>query len=210
MIGQNGVGKTTLLNRLAAKDITGFPKQLKVWYIRHEVVCDDGVDVRSFMRQHASLDEAKLTETLTEVGFTEALQTTDVNNLSGGWKMKLSIAISILQQPELLLLDEPTNHLDRNAVAWLTRHLLSLRGVTILVVSHDYDFIEQIATDVAHYDNDGQAGKPCHLVYYPMGFAAFQELKPEIVAGLPTAANAMASAAAAALGPGARTAHAAT
>ena len=191
LIGQNGVGKTTLLNRLAAKDITGFPQELRVWYIRHEVVCDDGVSVRAFMAKQASVSSETVTKTLDQVGFPEALQLTDVNNLSGGWKMKLSIAISILHRPELLLLDEPTNHLDRAAVEWLTRHLLSLEGVTICVVSHDYDFIESVVNNVVHYDNGGQAGKPCRLVYYPMGFKSFQELKPEIAAGLPTADKAM-------------------
>ena len=146
LIGQNGVGKTTLLNRLAAKDITGFPRDLKVWYIRHEVVADEGVTVRGFMKSMApteSKDEATIIGTLEQVGFPETLQTHSVTQLSGGWKMRLSIAISILHKPELLLLDEPTNHLDRNAVEWLTQHLLCLTGVTVCVVSHDYDFIDE-------------------------------------------------------------------
>ena len=193
LIGQNGVGKTTLLNRLAAKDITGFPQEIKTHYIRHEVVCAEGVTTREHMKAQApDVDDATVIRTLETVGFPEALQVTPVTSLSGGWKMKLSIAISILKQPELLLLDEPTNHLDVNAVKWLTKHLLSLTNVTICVVSHDYEFIDDVATDVAHYDNGGIAGKPCRLVYYPMGFKSFQQLKPEIAAGLPTADNAMA------------------
>ena len=54
LIGQNGTGKTTLLNRLAAKDITGFPTELRTFYIRHEVLCDDGVvvKVRRVEREH--------------------------------------------------------------------------------------------------------------------------------------------------------------
>ena len=193
LIGQNGVGKTTLLNRLAAKDISGFPQQIKTHYIRHETTCEDGVTTREHMKSlMADVDDETVIKTLDQVGFPESLQTHPVNNLSGGWKMKLSIAISILKQPELLLLDEPTNHLDVNAVQWLTKHLLSLTGVTICVVSHDYDFIEDVATDIAHYDNGGVAGKPCKFVYYPMTFKQFQELKPEIAAGLPTADNAMA------------------
>ena len=205
LIGQNGVGKTTLLNRLAAKDITGFPQDLKVWYIRHEVVCDDGVTVRAFMKLKAppeAKDEATVIKALDDVGFPETLQVCEVNQLSGGWKMKLSIAISILHKPELLLLDEPTNHLDINAVKWLQQHLLALTGVTILVVSHDYDFIDEVCSDVTHYDNGGKAGAPCRLVYYPMGFKAFQQLKPEIAAGLPTADKAIQSHMAAVRGEG--------
>jgi len=194
LIGQNGVGKTTLLNRLAAKDINGFPQDLRVWYIRHEVQCEDGIDVRSYMRAMApagmGTDET-VVSILEDVGFPEMLQTSGVSQLSGGWKMKLSIALSMLNRPELLLLDEPTNHLDRSAITWLTKHLLSLEGVTIALVSHDYEFVEEVATDIVHYDNLGQAGKPCLFTYNPMKFKQFQKLKPEIAAGLPTADKAM-------------------
>ena len=68
---------------------------------------------------------------------------------------------------------------------------MGLEGVTILLVSHDYDFLDEVATDIAHYDNGGKAGNPCRLVYYRTGFKGFQKLKPEIVAGLPTAAKTM-------------------
>jgi elongation factor 3 len=197
LIGQNGVGKTTLLNRLGAKDIMGFPQELRTWYIRHEVVCDDGISTLMFVMQQAPPDygatDDKVTAMLTDAGFPAGLIATDVNQLSGGWKMKLSIAISILHQPELLLLDEPTNHLDRNAIHWLTAHLLSLTGVTVAVVSHDYDFIESVCTDIAHYDNGGKPGKPCKLVYYPMSFKEFQRLNPDLVAGLPAVGKAMAA-----------------
>ena len=53
LIGQNGTGKTTLLNRLSAKDINGFPQELKTWYIRHEVLCEDGITVKTFLKQNA-------------------------------------------------------------------------------------------------------------------------------------------------------------
>ena len=188
LVGQNGTGKTTLLNRLGAKDITGFPQDLRTWYIRHEVLCDDGITVRQFLKQLAP--EAKKTDAfiegvLTKVEFPEESKDGFVNSLSGGWKMRMSIAISMLHEPELLLLDEPTNHLDREAIDWLEAHLLSLTGVTICLVSHDYDFIDAICTDITHYDNGGQLGKPCRFVYYPMSFSQFQKLKPEVAAGLP-------------------------
>merc|ERR1719238_1028963 len=110
-----------------------------------------------------------------------------VTSLSGGWKMRMMVAISILHEPQLLLLDEPTNHLDRDAIDWLTAHLLSLQGVTMAIVSHEYDFIDDVCTDITHYDNKGQLGKPCRFVYYPMTFGQFQKLKPEVAAGLPRA-----------------------
>ena len=79
-----------------------------------------------------------------QVQFPKDERDSEVNSLAGGWKMKLSVAVSILHEPELLLLDEPTNHLDTEAIDWLKRHLLSLKGVTMAVVSHDYDFIDEV------------------------------------------------------------------
>jgi len=192
LVGQNGTGKTTLLNRLASKDIVGFPQNLKTWYIRHEVICDDGVDVRAFLTMHAPEEKRANVKQVVEgildtVQYPEDLRSTFVNSLSGGWKMKLSVALSMLHEPELLLLDEPTNHLDPDAVQWLINHLLSLEGVTMAIVSHEYDFIDEVCTDITHYDNNGQLGKPCKFVYYPMTFAGFQRLKPEVAAGLPRA-----------------------
>ena len=67
--------------------------------------------------------------------------------------------------------------------------------MTIAVVSHDYDFIDAVCTDVTHYDNGGDLGKPCKFVYYPMTFSEFQRLKPEIAAGLPHADKGVATAA---------------
>ena len=192
LIGQNGTGKTTLLNRLAAKDIVGFPQNLKTWYIRHEVICDDGVDVRAFLTLHCPDEKKADVKNIVEgildtVAYPEEMRSTFVNSLSGGWKMKLSVALSVLHEPELLLLDEPTNHLDPEAVQWLINHLLSLEGVTMAIVSHEYDFIDEVCTDVTHYDNGGVLGTPCKFEYYPMTFSQFQKLKPEVAAGLPRA-----------------------
>ncbi len=151
-------------------------------------MCGDDVDVRTFLKTHApegKKSDANIDEVFDRVEFPADQRTSTVNSLSGGWKMRMSVAVSILNEPELLLLDEPTNHLDRDAVIWLTNHLLSLEGVTLGVVSHDYDFIDEVCTDITHYDNGNDLTAPCKFVYYPMTFSQFQRLKPEIAAGLP-------------------------
>lgn len=49
LVGQNGVGKTTLLTRVAAGDINNFPKDVSCYYIQHEILAEAGTGVLTFM-----------------------------------------------------------------------------------------------------------------------------------------------------------------
>eukprot|EP00976_Prorocentrum_cordatum_P090233 1188036-Prorocentrum_minimum.AAC.5 len=104
-----------------------------------------------------------------------------VAELSGGWRMKLAIARSMLWNADILLLDEPTNHLDKQAVAWLAEKINSLKS-TVFLVSHDYDFLSLVLTNVVHIADN-------KLTYYDCGFKDFQTQRPEIVAALPSPEN---------------------
>ena len=97
-----------------------------------------------------------------------------IQSLSGGWRMKLAIARAMLWDADVLLLDEPTNHLDADAIAWLIDYLKSLTGTTICLVSHDYDFLSEVLSDVIHISEKS-------LVYYPMKFRDFQSLKLKLL-----------------------------
>jgi len=186
IVGQNGTGKTTLLNRIAAKDIAGFPDDVSVYYIRHEITSEKTETIVDFMVQVApeGVSRESVINTLMEVGFDDEKMKATIQSLSGGWRMKLAIARAMLWNAEVLLLDEPTNHLDTNAVAWLVEYLKSLTNTTICVVSHDYEFLSEVLSDVIHLSEKT-------LTYYPMGFRDFQALKPEIVAALPSNENAI-------------------
>jgi elongation factor 3 len=186
IVGQNGTGKTTLLNRVAAKDIAGFPPDVSVYYIQHEILSEKEETIVDFMVQMVpeGVSRETVVNTLKEVGFDDVKMAATIQSLSGGWRMKLAIARAMLWDAEVLLLDEPTNHLDTAAVAWLTAYLKSLTNTTICLVSHDYDFLSDVLTDVIHLHDK-------NLTYYPMGFKDFQGLKPEIVAALPSPNNAI-------------------
>jgi ATP-binding cassette subfamily F protein 3 len=74
-----------------------------------------------------------------------------VSSFSGGWRMRLNLAQALMRPSELLLLDEPTNHLDLDAILWLEEWLKRYPG-TLLVVSHDRDFLDAVVETVVHID----------------------------------------------------------
>lgn len=96
----------------------------------------------------ADAAEAKVCRILSGLGFTSAMQAGGTTTLSGGWRMRVSLAQALFREPALLLLDEPTNHLDLNAVLWLEEHLSKKFKGTVLVVSHDADFLNTVCTDI--------------------------------------------------------------
>jgi ATP-binding cassette subfamily F protein 3 len=86
---------------------------------------------------------------LSGLGFNPAKQRRPTREFSGGWRMRLALARALFSRPDLLLLDEPTNMLDMKAVIWLETYLQTWPS-TILVVSHDREFLNTIATDILH------------------------------------------------------------
>ncbi|VDL73999.1 unnamed protein product [Nippostrongylus brasiliensis] len=83
------------------------------------------------------------------LGFTPDEQKKPTKEFSGGWRMRVALARALFVKPDLLLLDEPTNMLDMRAVYWLEGHLQQWEG-TILTVSHDRKFLNEICTDIVH------------------------------------------------------------
>ncbi|XP_074604840.1 ATP-binding cassette sub-family F member 1 [Brevipalpus obovatus] len=96
--------------------------------------------------------EARARRILAGLGFvTKEMQDRPTKNFSGGWRMRVSLARALYIEPTLLLLDEPTNHLDLNAVIWLDNYLQGWKK-TLLIVSHDQSFLDNVCTDIIHLD----------------------------------------------------------
>jgi len=96
--------------------------------------------------------EARAREVLHGLGFGDDQIDGDVGALSGGWKMRVSMAKILLGKFDVLLLDEPTNHLDIESIVWLERFLKSVPS-TILMTSHDRDFMNRIVTKIIEIDD---------------------------------------------------------
>ena len=89
---------------------------------------------------------------LAGLGFSESDIRRPLNEFSGGWVMRLNLARALMCRSDLLLLDEPTNHLDLDAVIWLEQWLRRYQG-TLLLISHDRDFLDAVVNCVAHIEN---------------------------------------------------------
>lgn len=95
--------------------------------------------------------EARAASILSGLQFTEEMQKQSTDSLSGGWRMRVAIAAALFIEPDLLMLDEPTNHLDLEAVLWLEKYLKSYPN-TILLVSHDRAFLNEVCTDIVLFE----------------------------------------------------------
>ncbi|EEB12824.1 ATP-dependent transporter, putative [Pediculus humanus corporis] len=112
--------------------------------------------------------EPRARRILAGLGFTKAMQDRATKNFSGGWRMRVSLARALFLEPTLLLLDEPTNHLDLNAVIWLDNYLQGWKK-TLLVVSHDQSFLDNVCNEIIHLDQQ-------KLYYYKGNYSLFKKM----------------------------------
>ncbi|MEO8003602.1 MAG: ATP-binding cassette domain-containing protein [Betaproteobacteria bacterium] len=86
------------------------------------------------------------------LGFSDVETAKPVVEFSGGWQVRLNLARALMCRSDLLLLDEPTNHLDLDAIVWLEQWLSSYQG-TLLMISHDREFLDAVAGLICHIEN---------------------------------------------------------
>ena len=115
-------------------------KLVRAYERLHQIEEEEGVD-----------PEPRARKVLAGLGFSTDMQDQATNQLSGGWRMRVALACALFANPSLLLLDESTNHLDLECVLWLERYLTTQFKGTLVVVSHDRHFLNEVVTDVVHF-----------------------------------------------------------
>ncbi|OWB58159.1 hypothetical protein B5S28_g4157 [[Candida] boidinii] len=211
LVGQNGIGKSTLLRALSKRELS-IPKHITILHVEQEIRGDDTPALQSVLdadvwRKQLLMEESKINERMVEIdnvrkefeddsleakkldneqgdlvqrleevheklaemesdkaegraasilfglGFSKESQSLATKSFSGGWRMRLSLARALFCKPDLLLLDEPTNMLDVPSSTYLANYLQTYPA-TILVVSHDRAFLNEVATDIIHQHSE--------------------------------------------------------
>jgi ATP-binding cassette subfamily F protein 3 len=108
---------------------------------------------------------------LSGLGFSAEQTTNPVSSFSGGWRIRLNLAQALMSDSDLLLLDEPTNHLDLDATIWLEQWLSRYQG-TLLLISHDRDFLDKVVTHIANFEAH-------NIILYKGNYSAYERQKAE-------------------------------
>ncbi len=170
------------MNAINNGKLDGWPQHLKTAYVDSGSNVDLEYEKQNVLKH--LMEDTKKTEDIIiakmkELDFTDQMIKGTIGALSGGWQMKLRLIRAILMEPDIFLLDEPTNHLATGAVQWITDYLCGLGQQTVLVVSHDTTFLENVCTDIIHYEQRAVWGPYRRLVHYKTRMSGFVKLQPQ-------------------------------
>lgn len=151
------------------------------WQIQHQLEHPEQLNNDELAHLYGRFDEidgysatAKASQLMAGLGFFEYQSQLDVSSFSGGWRMRLNLARTLMSRSDLLLLDEPTNHLDLDAILWLEDWLKAYEG-TLILISHDRDFLDAITDHILHIENQ-------ELILYTGNYSTFERTRSERLA----------------------------
>lgn len=151
------------------------------WHIQAQLAQPDALSDHDLAQLHGRFDEihgysapAKAAQLMAGLGFMPHQFQLDVASFSGGWRMRLNLARTLMSRSDLLLLDEPTNHLDLDAILWLEDWLRAYSG-TLLLISHDRDFLDAVCDHMLHIENQV-------LTLYSGNYSSFETIRAERLA----------------------------
>ncbi|MCF9034653.1 ATP-binding cassette domain-containing protein [Acinetobacter nectaris] len=151
------------------------------WKIQTQLNDSDKLSNDDIAQLHGRFDEingytafAKAAQLMAGLGFSEQQIRNPVASFSGGWRMRLNLARTLMSRSDLLLLDEPTNHLDLDAILWLEDWLNSYEG-TLILISHDRDFLDSVTDHILHIENQ-------KLTLYTGNYSSFETIRSERLA----------------------------
>lgn len=154
----------------------------KLWYQlnndlqnQHKLTDDD---IAKAHQNFADIDgyrtPAKAAQILAGLGFADDEHQKSVASFSGGWRMRLNLARTLMHRADVLLLDEPTNHLDLDAILWLEEYLIAYEGL-VLIISHDQAFLDAVVERILHIEQ----GK---ITLYSGNYSQFVHIRNERLA----------------------------
>ncbi|MCJ1779910.1 ribosomal protection-like ABC-F family protein [Mammaliicoccus sciuri] len=161
IIGPNGIGKSTLIKTIAQKIpalggniVYGSNIQIG-YYDQKQAEFTSNMSILDYVwNQYAHMPEKDIRTILGRFLFTQEEVKKVINDLSGGEKARLQLALLMLEKNNVLILDEPTNHLDIDSKEMLEQALQNFEG-TLLFVSHDRYFINELANNIFHITQSG-------------------------------------------------------
>lgn len=127
----------------------------EIYYAKTDFSDEDGIKLAELEAEFIEMDgwdaESSAATMLSGLGISEELHDKQMKELSGSEKVKVLLAQALFGNPDILLLDEPTNHLDVQSINWLENFLYNFEN-TVIVVSHDRHFLNQVCTHIADID----------------------------------------------------------